>query len=128
MKNEFTKRNLNSGNRIHKDFLNNGRCLLDYDLPSINFKKKYAKIIMTLEIKAGEPAVDLHYKNGRNQVKPVFDFMDNTSQSYQDSVENVLTVLKEGILDQYNVAWNHERVLGTMEQNHYRSPAKWYFE
>lgn len=77
--------------------------LLDYQLPEINFKKKYAKIIMTLEIRAGEPAVDLHYKNGRNQVKPVFDFINNTSQSYQDSVENVLTVLKEGILEQYNV-------------------------
>lgn len=77
--------------------------LLDFYLPDINFKKKYAKIIMTLEIRAGEPVVDLRYRNGRNQIKPVFDFMDNTDQSYQDSVENVLTVLKEGILEQYNV-------------------------
>lgn len=78
-------------------------CLLSYDLPSINFKKKYAKIIMTLEIKAGEPVVDLRYRNGRNQIKPVFNFTDNTGQSYKESVDKILRLTGDSLLHQYNI-------------------------
>lgn len=75
--------------------------LVFYDLDSIKFRKNFKQIIVILEIKNGIPLIDVHFINGRNQVKSLFDVEVNTSPSYREAVEKIVTTAKGHLLKHY---------------------------
>ena len=91
------------------------KALVFYDLAEVNFKKRYESIIMTFEIKEGEPFVDYYLVNEKGQHKPVFDY--SKVAKYEETItrntSNVKTWLKEhyertnhGILKDVWKPWN----------------------
>jgi hypothetical protein len=99
-----------------KDFPHaTAKALVYYHLAEVNFKKKYESIIMTFEIKEGEPFVDYYLVNEKGQHKPVYD--SNKVAKYEETITrnttNVKTWLKEhyertnhGILKDVWKPWN----------------------
>ncbi|MDI9863870.1 hypothetical protein QM480_06020 [Flectobacillus sp. DC10W] len=110
------KQEYESALRRSKDFPHAmAKALVFYDLAEVNFKKKYESIIMTFEIKEGEPFVDYYLVNEKGQHKPVYDL--NKVAKYEETItrntSNVKTWLKEhyertnfGILKAVWQPWN----------------------
>ncbi len=91
------------------------KALVFYHLEDIKFKRKYNRIIMTFEIKDGEPFVDLYLINGRKQTLPVYDSekIEKYGDIISENTSNVKTWLKEhyentnhGILKDIWKPWN----------------------
>lgn len=110
------KQEYESALRRSKDFPHAmAKALVFYHLAEVNFKKKYESIIMTFEIKEGEPFVDYYFINEKGQHKPVYD--SNKVAKYEETITrnttNVKTWLKEhyertnfGILKDIWKPWN----------------------
>ncbi|PAC31116.1 hypothetical protein [Flectobacillus sp. BAB-3569] len=110
------KQEYESALRRSKDFPHAmAKALVFYHLAEVNFKKKYERIIMTFEIKEGEPFVDYYLVNEKGQHKPVYD--SNKVAKYEETItrntSNVKTWLKEhyertnhGILKDIWKPWN----------------------
>ncbi|NBA75112.1 hypothetical protein GOQ04_06115 [Emticicia sp. ODNR4P] len=75
------------------------KALVFYDLAEVNFKKKYESIIMTFEIKEGEPFVDYYLVNEKGQHKPVYD--SNKVAKYSDIISKNISMVKAWLKEHY---------------------------
>jgi len=75
------------------------KALVFYDLAEVNFKKKYGSIIMTFEIKEGEPFVDYYLVNEKGQHKPVYD--SNKVVKYGDIISKNISMVKAWLKEHY---------------------------
>ncbi|PAC31120.1 hypothetical protein [Flectobacillus sp. BAB-3569] len=75
------------------------KALVFYDLAEVNFKKKYESIIMTFEIKEGEPFVDYYLVNEKGQHKPVYD--SNKVAKYGDIISKNISMVKAWLKEHY---------------------------